>query len=335
ITFDIMVKRILVVFTAILIGSNIVSAQDPEFTQFYANRLYLNPAFAGEVKCPRIALNYRNQWPKLGSTYVTYAVSYDQYVRWVLGGVGVHIFRDVQGHGAITTTNISAMYAYTISISRKFSVKGGFQASYFQKRLAWDFIFPDMIDPLYGVIYVNHETDIQNQWDKNNIHYFDFSAGLLGFSEEYYFGFACHHLTAPPESHRDNSDAVLPRKYTVHFGTNIPISGRNLKKGELYLSPNILFQQQQDFQQLNYGIYANRKSIVVGIWLRQNFNFHYDSFIMVLGYSTKKIKFAYSYDLTVSKLRNQTLGAHEVAYIMVFNCKPPPVKFRTISCPSF
>ena len=40
-----------------------VKAQDPEFTQFYANPLYLNPAFAGSARCPRIVMNYRNQWP--------------------------------------------------------------------------------------------------------------------------------------------------------------------------------------------------------------------------------------------------------------------------------
>ena len=43
-------------------------AQDPEFTQFYANPLYLNPAFAGTGRCPRIIMNYRNQWPAISGT---------------------------------------------------------------------------------------------------------------------------------------------------------------------------------------------------------------------------------------------------------------------------
>ena len=48
-------------------------AQDPEFTQFYANKLYLNPAFAGSHNCPRIVMNYRNQWPAITGNFVTTA----------------------------------------------------------------------------------------------------------------------------------------------------------------------------------------------------------------------------------------------------------------------
>ncbi|MBD3636284.1 MAG: type IX secretion system membrane protein PorP/SprF, partial [Crocinitomicaceae bacterium] len=36
-------------------------SQDPEFTQFYANPIYLNPAMAGTHGCPRVCINHRNQ----------------------------------------------------------------------------------------------------------------------------------------------------------------------------------------------------------------------------------------------------------------------------------
>ena len=58
-----MLNRFLAMILLLTAGS--AYAQDPEFTQFYANPLYLNPAFAGSSHCPRMNLNYRNQWPAL------------------------------------------------------------------------------------------------------------------------------------------------------------------------------------------------------------------------------------------------------------------------------
>ena len=55
-------------------------SQDLEFTQFYANPLYLNPAFAGSHGCPRVSMNYRDQWPGLSGSYVSYSACYDQYI---------------------------------------------------------------------------------------------------------------------------------------------------------------------------------------------------------------------------------------------------------------
>ena len=70
-------------------------AQDPEFSQFYANPLYLNPAFAGSNNCPRVALNYRNQWPGLSGSFVTQSVSYDQRLGYNKGaGIGFLVTND-------------------------------------------------------------------------------------------------------------------------------------------------------------------------------------------------------------------------------------------------
>ena len=72
-------------------------AQDPEFSQFYANPLYLNPALAGVTVCPKVNANYRNQWPAIGKAFITYNASYDQYVSFLHGGLGLVITADRAG----------------------------------------------------------------------------------------------------------------------------------------------------------------------------------------------------------------------------------------------
>jgi len=299
-------------------------AQDPEFTQFYANPLYLNPAFAGTARCPRLVMNYRNQWPALTGTFVTTSASYDQHVETISGGLGLLVTNDRAGKGTLTTTTISGIYSYQQAISRKFSLKAGFQATYFQKSLDWSKLtFGDMIDPRKGFIYETQ--DIPRGGTVSNV---DFSAGLLGFSEVYYVGVAVHHLTEPNES-LIVGNSPLPMKFTGHAGAVIPIDKRR-RYSESNISPNILYRRQGEFQQLNIGLYVNKGPLVGGIWYRFN-----DSFIALIGIQTDVIRFGYSYDVTVSDLTPATAGSHEVSMTIQFDCRPKRKKFRSISCPSF
>ena len=84
-----------------LLALNTAKAQDPQFTQFYANPLYLNPALAGSNICPRICINYRNQWPGISGTYVTTSASFDRYIFGIKSGIGVLVTNDAAGQGTL------------------------------------------------------------------------------------------------------------------------------------------------------------------------------------------------------------------------------------------
>src|SRR5690606_36357151 len=101
------------------------SAQDPEFTQFYATPIYTNPAFAGTGACDgggRAVLNYRNQWPSLPGTFVTKAASWDQHFDNIGGGIGLLVLDDRAGEGLLTNTYVSAIYSYQLAVNKKFSM---------------------------------------------------------------------------------------------------------------------------------------------------------------------------------------------------------------------
>ncbi|MFT5183135.1 MAG: type IX secretion system PorP/SprF family membrane protein [Flavobacteriales bacterium] len=306
-------------------------AQDPEFTQFYANPLYLNPAFAGTARCPRMVMNYRNQWPSLSGTFVTTSASYDQHVETIQGGLGLIAMHDRAGKGTLNTTSLSGIYSYQQPVNRYFSIKAGLQATYFQKSLDWSKLtFGDMIDPRKGFIYETQ--DIPRGGSVRNV---DFSAGILGFSEKLYFGFAVHHLNEPNESLVVGTSR-LPMKFTGHAGAVIPINKRD-RHSESSISPNILYRRQGEFQQLNIGTYVKKGPLVGGIWYRGLFfvNDYSDAMIVTIGIQTDVIRFGYSYDLTISELTPATGGSHEVSMTVQFDCRPKRRKFRTINCPSF
>ena len=73
-----MKQRILyAVLFLLIIASNAVLAQDPTFSQYYSNKLYYNPAFAGADPGLRVNFNYRNLWTSLNSNFGTYNFNMD------------------------------------------------------------------------------------------------------------------------------------------------------------------------------------------------------------------------------------------------------------------
>lgn len=319
-----MLKKFTVSSLFFLLTLNLL-AQDPQFTQFYANPLYLNPAFAGSVRCPRFVMNYRNQWPAIPGNYVTYSASYDQHFDAVSGGLGLLVTNDVAGQGTLMTTNVSGIYSYHLPVTRKFSLKAGFQATYAQRRLDWSKLtFGDQIDPRYGFIYSTKEV-----FGPNTVSFVDFGAGVIGYSDRFFVGFAAHHLTQPDQSFLVPVSR-LPMKLTGHVGAVFNLGRKTRFSEPAKISPNILFQQQQDFRQINLGMYFQKNPFVAGIWYRNK-----DAFIALIGIQQGMFKFGYSYDITVSRLTNATMGSHEISFATQFDCKPVKKRYRTISCPSF
>lgn len=307
-------------------------AQDPTFTQFYANPIYLNPAFAGSNGCPRFAANYRNEWPSLSANYVTYSVSYDQYFKNISGGFGVLATHDQQGKGTINTSMLGLVYSYHLPVNRKFSLLFGARASWYQKFLDWDKLtFGDMIDPRRGFIYNTGDVPRGNlNGSIGTRGFFDASAGMVGYSKNFFFGVAAHHLNTPDES-MIVGQSPLPMRLTAHMGSEIKLGAKSKYSNATSIMPNVIFQYQQGFMELNIGTYVKYSVFTAGAWFRNR-----DAFILSLGINTGTFKVGYSYDVTVSKLNNGVSGgSHEVSLGINVNCKQPIKRFRTISCPSF
>lgn len=311
-------------YSFLLLQATFTYAQDPEFSQFYANPLYLNPALAGMEPCPRFILNHRDQWPAITGVYITTSLSYDQNIK-NFGGLGILLTHDEAGGGnIIATTNASAIYSFRKNLTNKISFSMALQGGYAEKVVDWTKLtFGDQIDENRGFVFSTNETERYSR--KANI---DFSSGFLIYSDRLFGGFAVHHLTQPDEF-LHSGPAPLPRKYTAHAGARLKMPGYR-QKGN-YISPNILYQQQQDFRQVNLGLYLQQGYVVWGFWYRGAV----DAFIALIGFQKDNFKIGYSYDLTVSKIAPYTGGAHELSMAFRMRCKPRKKNYRPDICPSF
>ncbi|MDW7692320.1 type IX secretion system membrane protein PorP/SprF [Flammeovirgaceae bacterium SG7u.111] len=343
------IKRTICVF--FLMGMSLgLKAQDPQFTQFYAAPLYLNPAFAGASGGGRAIANYRNQWPGLDASFVTYAASYDQFFEQIRSGVGFMIKKDDQGIGAgkpITATDIAVMYSYHIPVNDKYAISTGLSLGYGVRALNFgDFIFEDQIigpsDPL---------NPTSEQFSGQYKGYADVGSGFVLFSQNMWFGLSVSHLNKPNTSFLGGKEK-LPRKLTVHTGYKISL----IPKGkynprhmppERSITPALMYLRQGASEQLSLGTYLTLDPLMLGVWYRgiptkkrQYKGLNQDAVAILTGIRLGTISIGYSYDYTLSRLTNlNTTGSHEISITYSFVPKEKGIKkgnygYPQILCPN-
>ncbi|MFI5220956.1 MAG: type IX secretion system membrane protein PorP/SprF [Bacteroidia bacterium] len=328
-------SRIFILITFSFAAVNDALAQDPQFSQFYANPLYTNPAFAGASGKYRFVITGRDQYTALQNNYRTGSASFDASIPSLGGGLGVIATTDVAGDGRLTTNTFSAVYAYQVNVNRFLTMRAGIEASLFQKGLDFSkFQFGDMIDDRYGFIYKTNELIPTQQRMFPN-----FDAGFLAYTQLFFAGFAVHNITQPNQSFYDkNSSAdqfLLPRRYTAHAGLNLYLNYSRYDEERLLLSPNIIYMQQRNYNQLNLGFYIKKQALTAGMWFRQTSQ-NSDALIFLVGIKLTKFRIGYSYDLTVSGAHTATQGSNEIS--LAFEFLPPKHEgrvFKPLRCPVF
>ena len=106
------------------------------------------------------------------------------------------------------------------------------------------------------------------------------------------------------------------------------------------ISPSFLFKMQDQYTQLDLGLYWYQMPLVIGIWYRGIPVFKElasnDALAFLLGFKVDQFSIGYSYDLTISKLVGLTGGTHEISINYLFNQGVTKRERRkSIPCPSF
>src|SRR6478736_4840674 len=107
-----MYKLVLALVVLMLLAEGTVTAQDPQFSQFYAAPLYLNPALTGSTGQARAGLNYRNQWPAIDANFTSMSLYADVFIEDKRSGVGMILTRDVEGLAGLRSLSVGLQYSY-------------------------------------------------------------------------------------------------------------------------------------------------------------------------------------------------------------------------------
>jgi len=325
----------IVLFTLLTMG---LKAQDPQFSQFYANPLYLAPSFAGLTDGSRIGANYRNQWPQLPGKFVTYTFSYDHWFDNYDSGAGILFMQDQAGSGNLRTTNIGVQYSYDFPINLEWHMRPGVHLFYTERAIDFDkLVFSDQISP-DGQRPTTIEIPPLSR--RGGV---DFSTSAMVYSELYWFGLAVDLLLRPNHSlyefeGDDAANAFLPIKYSAFGGTKFTRRGRLIRPLEESLQLAFLFKKQGPFNQFDMGMYWYRNPLVVGAWYRGIPGLSsggQDAVIFLVGYKIDQFNIGYSYDFSISRLLGSTGGAHEISITYSWTSIRIPKKPRMVPCPEF
>ena len=100
-------NRHLLALSAILWTTVAVAQQDPQFTQFYQDRMSFNPAFAGAERLQYINAFYRDQWSGLDRDPNTALIQYSGKPGFIPGGIGLSFFQDELGQEQNTVIKLA------------------------------------------------------------------------------------------------------------------------------------------------------------------------------------------------------------------------------------
>lgn len=338
-----MVKRLIICVLVIAGALSDLRAQDPQFSQYYAAPLYLNPAFVGSTNHHRFVVNHRLQWPSLPQTFATYAFSYDLFRADLRSGFGMLATTDKAGTAGLRSTNVGFMYSYKIPLPNNWVMAPGLYFGYSIRDLNFNrLLFGDQVE---------FDQDGVPSLDPalaklGNTQFFDFASGILMYNLSVWIGVSAWHMNTPNISLL-NQVNELPMKFTVHGGGRIQLWGGRLHNKKVsHLTPSFVYRVQGPFDQLDLGLHYHVDPIMVGFWYRgipiqKNTidNVSQDAIVFTMGLQFSLFEFGYSYDFTVSELGVNSGGAHEVSleyeFELVSNPRKVKRKDKIIPCPSF
>jgi type IX secretion system PorP/SprF family membrane protein len=327
-------KRIIYVIILLFVVLGEGFGQDPTFSQFYANALYLSPSFAGATEEYRFSLNYRDQWPAVPGVFHTYSISFDKAMPNFNSGIGVLATYDVAGSGDLSTTNIGLLYSYDFNINREWHVRPGVNFKFyylgldiakliFNSQLTGSGVSPSVTPPPF-----------------DNVVDVDFATSALAYNQRIWSGITIDHLLTPKTSfYGDN--ATVPVKVNLYGGVQVLKKTRLRQKAQETLSVAMNYQRQGRYNQTDVGLYYYREPLIFGLWYR-GIPFITtqagDAIIGLIGIKTNKLHIGYSYDFTISNLISSTGGAHEISLVYEFNnlsLGQQHKRIRAIPCPEF
>ena len=254
------------------------------------NSYYINPAVVNDEYQSVLSIAARKQWIGFPGAPSTYYATGTLYLPNSNTQFGVKVYADNVGYNTIT--NLSASYAFDLSLNREWQLDLGLGASY--QCLSYD-------RNQVSTMTIDDPALYQNLLQQNN---YNCDLGLELKSKSWRLGFSAQNLLSAlfKENnilsnanyayivYRKKEDQLINLQYgldAIQFGSIVQV--------EFSLTSYFNFYDEPDL--FHIGIFYRSKS-EMGV---------------VLGYNlSESLNLAYSYDFNVSGISQNSVGSHEL-----------------------
>jgi type IX secretion system PorP/SprF family membrane protein len=299
-----------------------MAQQVPMYSQYIMNGFLVNPSFAGRDGYTTVNLTVTEQWVGMAGAPSTYAASFqtrllrNSYISKSTAvrkkltkptkgskiGLGGYVFND--NNGIMKRTGIQAAYAYHISLGQSGGLPNnlslGLALTAYQFMINTEGLIYDPDDPLL------------NSYDRS-VFIPDFNFGASFTTSQYYAGFSMTNLLRGSLLFSDTSSYKRSEigHYFLTGGMKIPInSDWKIEPSVLIKSSDMFFKSVQiDLTGRAYY----KDDYWAGLSLRTS-----DALILMAGLRYDRFYFAYAFDFTLTDIRKQSFGTHEITFAVKF-----------------
>ncbi len=273
--------------------SDVFAQQDPQFSQYMFNPLYINPGYAGSRGLMNGALEFRKQWVGFDGAPTTMVLAINTPSKKGKVGVGLEMINDKIGPKRSTGAYLD--YAYRIPCG-KGKLSFGLGAGIMSYKVNWD-----------EVTYKDGG-DGYSQLGSVSITKPDFKFGIYFNNKNFFLGMSFTHLNQEVYTVMHDS-LTFTAKMTPHGFTTI---GRAFQLSDnLIFSPSIMVRGVSGTSTTDLDLNLNfriKEVLWVGVSIRSE-----KTIIAMAQYNiTNHLKLGYSYDMTLSRLSHYQSGTHEI-----------------------
>ena len=284
---------------AICLASGMYTAnaqQDALLSQYMFNHLLINPAYAGSKDYMMATLLYRNQWVNWKGAPTTEVASLHGPIGLTNMGWGGLISHDHEG--VTDRTDFYGNFSYFIRVNEQMKLGMGLRAG--------------------AAYYVRHNSDLV-YWDSNDPKFAsdqvsnilpNVGAGLYLYGDMFYVGASIPELLSYDPNKSLSIDAqtkFVPEQVRHVFATAgyvLPIND------DVILKPSLLVKYVANTPtEVDININALLNNI---IWIGASYRTS-DAVVAIVEFQlNKKLRIGYSYDFTLTDIKDYSSGSHEI-----------------------